>query len=96
MTADRDGTFATRRAATAEQGNGGRMTSAVSDTWSLTRPDLLGPLLCQATGDGRWRQVEASLITGGKSNLTISCAARRASWSCGGRRAGPSWRPHTT
>jgi aminoglycoside phosphotransferase (APT) family kinase protein len=46
------------------------MTSAVSGTRSLTRPDLLGPLLCQATGDDRWRQVEASLITGGKSNLT--------------------------
>ena len=46
------------------------MTSAASDTRSLTRPDLLGPLLCQATGDDRWRQVEASLITGGKSNLT--------------------------
>jgi aminoglycoside phosphotransferase (APT) family kinase protein len=46
------------------------MTSAVSDTRSLTRPDLLGPLLCQATGDDRWRHVEASLITGGKSNLT--------------------------
>jgi aminoglycoside phosphotransferase (APT) family kinase protein len=46
------------------------MTSAVHGTRSLTRPDLLGPLLCQATGDDRWRQVEASLITGGKSNLT--------------------------
>ena len=46
------------------------MTYAVSDTWSLTRPDLLGPLLSQATGDDQWRQVEASLITGGKSNLT--------------------------
>jgi len=46
------------------------MTSAVTDTWSLTRPDLLGPLLCQATGDDRWQQLEASLITGGKSNLT--------------------------
>jgi len=46
------------------------MTSAVSGTRSLTRPDLLGPLLSQATGDDRWRQVEASLITGGKSNLT--------------------------
>jgi aminoglycoside phosphotransferase (APT) family kinase protein len=31
---------------------------------------LLGPLLGRATGDDRWRQVEASLITGGKSNLT--------------------------
>jgi aminoglycoside phosphotransferase (APT) family kinase protein len=46
------------------------MTGSVSDTWSLTRPDLLGPLLCQATGDDRWGLVEASLITGGKSNLT--------------------------
>jgi aminoglycoside phosphotransferase (APT) family kinase protein len=46
------------------------MTSAAGNTRSLTRPDLLGPLLCQATGDDRWRQVEASLITGGKSNLT--------------------------
>jgi aminoglycoside phosphotransferase (APT) family kinase protein len=46
------------------------MTSALSDTRSLTRPDLLGPLLGRATGDDRWRQVEASLITGGKSNLT--------------------------
>jgi aminoglycoside phosphotransferase (APT) family kinase protein len=46
------------------------MTSEVTDTRSLTRPDLLGPLLSQATGDDRWLQVEASLITGGKSNLT--------------------------
>lgn len=42
----------------------------MSDTRSLIRPDLLGPLLSQATGDDRWRQVDASLITGGKSNLT--------------------------
>jgi aminoglycoside phosphotransferase (APT) family kinase protein len=46
------------------------MTTRVSDTRSLTRPDLLGPLLSRATGDDRWRQVEASLVTGGKSNLT--------------------------
>jgi aminoglycoside phosphotransferase (APT) family kinase protein len=46
------------------------MSSAAGDTWSLTRPDLLGPLLCRVTGDDRWRQVEASLIAGGKSNLT--------------------------
>ena len=46
------------------------MTSVASDTRSLTRPDLLGPVLCRATGDDRWRQLEASLITGGKSNLT--------------------------
>jgi aminoglycoside phosphotransferase (APT) family kinase protein len=46
------------------------MTSAASGTRSLTRPDLLGPVLCQVTGDDRWQHVEASLITGGKSNLT--------------------------
>jgi aminoglycoside phosphotransferase (APT) family kinase protein len=46
------------------------MAGAVSDTRSLTRPDLLGPLLSRATGDDRWQQVGASLITGGKSNLT--------------------------
>jgi aminoglycoside phosphotransferase (APT) family kinase protein len=46
------------------------MTSAVSDTSSLTRPDLLGPVLSRVTGDDRWQQVEAELITGGKSNLT--------------------------
>jgi aminoglycoside phosphotransferase (APT) family kinase protein len=46
------------------------MTSAVSDTSALARPDLFGPLLSRVTGDDRWQQVEAQLITGGKSNLT--------------------------
>ena len=46
------------------------MTSAVSDTSLLTRPDLLGPALSRVTRDDRWQQVEAELITGGKSNLT--------------------------
>jgi aminoglycoside phosphotransferase (APT) family kinase protein len=42
----------------------------MSDVWSLVRPDLIGPLLCRATGDGRWQKTEAELIIGGKSNLT--------------------------
>jgi alkylation response protein AidB-like acyl-CoA dehydrogenase len=46
------------------------MTSAVSDTSLLTRPDLPGPALSRVTRDDRWQQVEAELITGGKSNLT--------------------------
>lgn len=37
----------------------------------LVRPDLLGPVLTQATGDDRWRSLSASLIAGGKSNLTF-------------------------
>jgi aminoglycoside phosphotransferase (APT) family kinase protein len=46
------------------------MPSGVSNTRSLTRPDLLGPLLCRATGDDQWGRLEVSLISGGKSNLT--------------------------
>jgi aminoglycoside phosphotransferase (APT) family kinase protein len=37
----------------------------------LVRLDLLTPVLVAATGDDRWRTCEASLITGGKSNLTF-------------------------
>lgn len=37
----------------------------------LVPPDRLGPALARATGDLRWRSFEASLITGGKSNLTF-------------------------
>lgn len=37
----------------------------------LVRLDRLGPALVQATGDGRWRWLKATLITGGKSNLTF-------------------------
>ncbi|SDJ40971.1 Predicted kinase, aminoglycoside phosphotransferase (APT) family [Frankineae bacterium MT45] len=33
--------------------------------------DVLAPLLVAATGDAAWQQVDASLITGGKSNLTF-------------------------
>lgn len=41
------------------------------DLHELARPDLLGPSIAVVTGDERWRQCEASLITGGKSNLTF-------------------------
>jgi aminoglycoside phosphotransferase (APT) family kinase protein len=37
----------------------------------LVRPDRLGPVLADATGDGRWRSLDATLIAGGKSNLTF-------------------------
>jgi len=37
----------------------------------LVRLDLLGPALADATGDGRWRALDAALIAGGKSNLTF-------------------------
>src|ERR1700722_18035187 len=46
------------------------MTSTTGDARSLTRTEALGPLLSRATGDDRWRRLEAELITGGKSNLT--------------------------
>ena len=46
------------------------MTSTAGDARSLTRTEALGPRLARSTGDDRWRQVEAELITGGKSNLT--------------------------
>ena len=53
------------------------MTSTAGDARSLTRTEALGPLLSRATGDDRWRQLEAELITGGKSNLTyrVACDA---------------------
>jgi len=37
----------------------------------LVRLDRLGPALAQTTGDGRWLSLDATLITGGKSNLTF-------------------------
>jgi len=37
----------------------------------LVRLDRLGPALARATGDLRWRSLEAALIAGGKSNLTF-------------------------
>src|SRR3984957_18208648 len=51
-------------------GGGGWMTSTAGDARALTRTEVLGPRLSRATGDDRWRQLEAELITGGKSNLT--------------------------
>ncbi len=37
----------------------------------LIRPDLVGPALARALGDTRWERIQASLIAGGKSNLTF-------------------------
>lgn len=43
----------------------------------LVRLDRLGPAVAEATGDGRWRGMNAVLIAGGKSNLTfeLTCEA---------------------
>lgn len=52
-----------------------RKSSAISDVSpsvaELIRPEAIGPLLVEATGDERWRAFNARLITGGKSNLTF-------------------------
>src|SRR5271170_7236133 len=37
---------------------------------NLTRLDLVGPALARALGDPGWERLEASLVSGGKSNLT--------------------------
>lgn len=37
----------------------------------MVRLDRLGPALVEATGDRRWGSLDATLITGGKSNLTF-------------------------
>ncbi|WP_248964099.1 phosphotransferase family protein [Sphaerisporangium perillae] len=37
----------------------------------LVRPDRLGAVVAEATGDERWRSLAAALIAGGKSNLTF-------------------------
>src|ERR1035437_4847128 len=37
----------------------------------LVRLDQLGPALAHATGDGWWCSLDATLIAGGKSNLTF-------------------------
>lgn len=37
----------------------------------LVRLDRLGPALAHSTGDERWLSLDATLITGGKSNLTF-------------------------
>ena len=38
---------------------------------NLTRPDLVGPALARALGNPGWERLEASLVSGGKSNLTF-------------------------
>ena len=38
---------------------------------NLTRHDLVGPALARALGDPGWERLEASLVSGGKSNLTF-------------------------
>jgi aminoglycoside phosphotransferase (APT) family kinase protein len=38
---------------------------------NLIRPDLLGPALARALRDARWERPQASLVSGGKSNLTF-------------------------
>src|SRR3984893_156478 len=38
---------------------------------NLTRLDLIGPALARALGDPGWEHLEASLVSGGKSNLTF-------------------------
>src|SRR5947207_11139064 len=38
---------------------------------NLTRLDLVGPALARAVGDPGWERLEASLVSGGKSNLTF-------------------------
>ena len=67
---------------------------------NLTRLDLVGPALARALGDPGWEQLEATLVSGGKSNLTFelssgageACDMRAAPTGSGGgwrrRRAG--------
>src|SRR5204862_6726178 len=38
---------------------------------NLTRLDLVVPALARALGDPGWERLEASLVSGGKSNLTF-------------------------
>ena len=38
---------------------------------NLTRLDLVGPALARALGDPGWERLDASLVSGGKSNLTF-------------------------
>lgn len=41
----------------------------------LTRLDVVGPLLAARTGDTRWTDSTATLIVGGKSNLTYELSS---------------------
>ncbi|GAA3278588.1 phosphotransferase family protein [Dactylosporangium vinaceum] len=45
----------------------------------LVSPDRLGPRLAGELGDERWREFEATLIAGGKSNLTFLLQSRAGS-----------------
>ncbi|GAA3456533.1 phosphotransferase family protein [Dactylosporangium matsuzakiense] len=45
----------------------------------LVSPDRLGPRLAGELGDERWRDFEATLIAGGKSNLTFLLQSRAGS-----------------
>jgi aminoglycoside phosphotransferase (APT) family kinase protein len=47
------------------------MTETTTPASELVRTDRLGPALVAATGDERWADVRAELISGGKSNLTF-------------------------
>lgn len=38
----------------------------------LLRPDVVGPKIAAATGDDAWKDFDAELIAGGKSNLTFT------------------------
>jgi aminoglycoside phosphotransferase (APT) family kinase protein len=42
---------------------------------NLTRLDLVGPALARALGDPGWERLEASLVSGGKSNLTFELSS---------------------
>jgi aminoglycoside phosphotransferase (APT) family kinase protein len=50
-------------------------TGVAPDVRSLVRLDRLGSALVEATGDPRWHDVRAELISGGKSNLTFNLAS---------------------
>jgi len=42
---------------------------------NLTRLDVIGPALARALGDPGWERLEASLVSGGKSNLTFELSS---------------------
>lgn len=48
------------------------MTDAIDEA---LRPSMLGPELAAALGDPAWRDLDAELIAGGKSNLTFRLSA---------------------
>lgn len=50
-------------------------TNPSIDLDELLNPSRVGPRIAEATGDQRWTEFEASLISGGKSNLTFTLAS---------------------